>query len=198
MNPIWLPASLFGGFFQAWRTALQQRLRAELSVSGAGLVRYLYGLPCALAFAAIWLTIRHDAVPPERALQVLEAVRRRLETRHNTDQPYGDWGMMCAYPPFKHRADTHSKSSFAFRYHNGSDWPWLDGVYAEERLRRGLPGWRYPMVRWWEICLEKGWMGAVEYFSPPWGRGSLLQGWSAMPAAVALKYRDAVLKGDAD
>jgi hypothetical protein len=41
-------------------------------------------------------------------------------------------------------------------------------------------------------------MGAVEYFSPPWGRGSLLQGWSAMPAAVALKYRDVVLNGDPD
>src|SRR3546814_19955581 len=63
MNPIWLPASLFGGLFQAWRTALQQRLRAELSVSGAGLVRYLYGLPFALCFAAIWLTMRGDAVP---------------------------------------------------------------------------------------------------------------------------------------
>lgn len=63
MNPIWLPAALFGGFFQAWRTALQQRLRAELSVSGAGLVRYLYGLPFAMLFAAIWLSIQHMAVP---------------------------------------------------------------------------------------------------------------------------------------
>ena len=63
MNPIWLPASLFGGLFQAWRTALQQRLRAELSVSGAGLIRYLYGVPFALAFATIWLTIQRDAVP---------------------------------------------------------------------------------------------------------------------------------------
>lgn len=142
--------------------------------------------------------LRHDAVPEERALQVLEAVRNRLESRHNPAQGFGDWGMMCVYPPFKHKEDTRSKSAFAYRYHNGSDWPWLDGLYAEERLRRGLSGWRYPMVRWWEFCLEKGWMGAVEYFSPPWGRGSLLQGWSAMPAAVALKYKDVVLKGDPD
>lgn len=63
MNPIWLPASLFGGFFQAWRTALQQRLRAELSVSGAGLVRYLYGLPFAMGLAAVWLSVRPMAVP---------------------------------------------------------------------------------------------------------------------------------------
>ena len=63
MNPIWLPASLLGGLFQAWRTALQQRLRAELSVSGAGLVRYLYGLPFALILAAIWLAIQNETVP---------------------------------------------------------------------------------------------------------------------------------------
>lgn len=64
MNPIWLPASLLGGLFQAWRTALQQRLRAELSVSGAGLVRYLYGLPFAILFAMFWLWLRGISVPP--------------------------------------------------------------------------------------------------------------------------------------
>lgn len=63
MNPIWLPASLLGGLFQAWRTALQQRLRAELSISGAGLVRYLYGLPFALVFAIIWLSIQSESIP---------------------------------------------------------------------------------------------------------------------------------------
>lgn len=63
MNPIWLPASLLGGLFQAWRTALQQRLRAELSVSGAGLVRYLYGVPFAFFLAAIWLAMQGDASP---------------------------------------------------------------------------------------------------------------------------------------
>jgi hypothetical protein len=142
--------------------------------------------------------LRYDATPRDKALEVLAAVRARLETRHNPKQAFGDWGVMCAYPPFKHREDVRSKTAFAFRYHNGADWPWLSGLYAEERLRRGLSGWRYPMLRWWETCLERGWMGAVEYFSPPWGRGSLLQGWSAMPAAAALKYRDVVLKGDPD
>ncbi|WP_443030545.1 EamA family transporter [Sphingopyxis sp.] len=64
MNPIWLPASLLGGLFQAWRTALQQRLRAELSVSGAGLVRYLYGLPFAFGLAGIWLWLQGAHLPP--------------------------------------------------------------------------------------------------------------------------------------
>jgi glycogen debranching enzyme len=106
--------------------------------------------------------------------------------------------MLCAWPPFRRRADTRAKSVFAFRYHNGADWPWLDALYAGERLRRGLPGWRYPLTRWWESCLANGWAGPVEYFSPPFGRGCLLQGWSALPAATALAHADAVLAGDLD
>ena len=39
-----------------------------------------------------------------------------------------------------------------------ADWPWLDGLYAGELLRRGRPGWRYPLTRWWESCLANGWM----------------------------------------
>lgn len=60
---IWLPASLLGGLFQAWRTALQQRLRSELSISAAGLVRYLYGLPFAFLFLGIWLAASGQALP---------------------------------------------------------------------------------------------------------------------------------------
>ena len=132
--------------------------------------------------------LRHDAVSEADAAAMLDAMATRLETRSNPDQPHGDWGVMCAWPPFSRRADLRSKTAFPYRYHNGSDWPWLDGLYAGELLRRGRPGSRYPLTRWWEVCLARGWMGAVEYFAPPWGRGSLLQGWSSMPAAMVVKY----------
>jgi hypothetical protein len=137
-----------------------------------------------------------DATRPGRALAVLDAIRGRLETRSNDRQPYGDWGMLCAFPPYRRRADLRSKSAFPFRYHNGGAWPWLDGLYAGQRLRRGLGGWRYPLTRWWEICLANGWPAAVEHYSPPYGRGSLLQAWSSLPAAVAVSWRQAVLAGD--
>ncbi|MDM9623873.1 GH116 family glycosyl hydrolase [Rhizobium sp. S96] len=137
--------------------------------------------------------LRFGAVSPERAKIVLGKVQEILESRNNKTQPYGDWGVLCAFPPFKRPKDTREKSYFAYRYHNGSDWPYLTGLYAEQRLAYGLDGFEYPLLRWWETCLEQGWMGAVEYFSPPWGRGSLLQGWSSMPAAAALAYRDRVL-----
>jgi glycogen debranching enzyme len=138
--------------------------------------------------------VRSGAVPEGKARRLLGAMAVLLESRHNAAQPYGDWGVLCAFPPYKRVKDVRAKTAFPFRYHNGSDWPYWDGVYAEERLKRGLGGARYALTRWWEYCLEQGWAGAVEYFSPPFGRGSLLQGWSAMPAAVLLKYGLAALE----
>lgn len=133
--------------------------------------------------------LRFEAVTAERAKTVLGHVQSLLETRNNDKQPYGDWGVMCAWPPFKRPADTRAKSAFAYRYHNGSDWPYLSGLYAEQRLKYGLDGWDYPMLRWWQTSLENGWIGSVEYFAPPFGRGSLLQGWTGMSAAAILEYK---------
>ncbi|MDQ0455854.1 GH116 family glycosyl hydrolase [Rhizobium paknamense] len=137
---------------------------------------------------------RFDAIPAEKARSLLGHVQQVLETRNNQSQPYGDWGVMCAWPPFKRPADTRAKSAFAYRYHNGSDWPYLSGLYAEQRLRFGLADWSYPLTRWWQTSLENGWIGSVEYFSPPFGRGSLLQGWTGMHAAAILAYRERVEK----
>lgn len=128
-----------------------------------------------------------DALPESDVLTFLGAVQRRLER---------PWGLACADPPYRRRADLRAKSAFPGRYHNGGDWPWLDGLYARERLRRGLPGWRHPLTRWWETCLARGWPGAVEHLSPAFGRGSLIQAWSSLPAAVALEHGEAVLSGD--
>jgi drug/metabolite transporter (DMT)-like permease len=52
--PIWLPATLLAGALQAWRTAVQRRVSKTLSVNAAGLVRYLYGLPVAIAMVLIY------------------------------------------------------------------------------------------------------------------------------------------------
>lgn len=132
--------------------------------------------------------LRYDAALPARRDAVLAAVRQNLESRRNAAQPWGDWGMICAYPPFARRDDLRGKTTFAYRYHNGADWPWLDGLCAREMLRAGIAGWEYPLLRWWEVSLAQGWTGAVEYYSPPFGAGSPLQGWSALPAAVALEF----------
>ena len=60
---IWLPATLLAALFQAWRTAVQQRVRAELSVNAAGLVRYLYGLPVGILLLVLYLRWTGSALP---------------------------------------------------------------------------------------------------------------------------------------
>lgn len=52
---MWIPVTLLAAGFQTSRTAMQQRLRSLLSVSGAGLVRYVYGAPISLAAVGIAL-----------------------------------------------------------------------------------------------------------------------------------------------
>lgn len=126
------------------------------------------------------MAVRFGAAPPERADRVLDAVRSRLQTRHNPHQPYGDWGVMCCWPPYRKGADLFAKSAQAYNYHNGAEWPYLSAIYAAILLERGDPGWRYPLTRWWEIQLERGWLTPVEYHSPAHGHGALLQGWSGM------------------
>jgi drug/metabolite transporter (DMT)-like permease len=51
---LWLPATLLAGLLQAWRTAVQARVRDTLSVNAAGLVRYLYGLPVAILLLSLY------------------------------------------------------------------------------------------------------------------------------------------------
>jgi hypothetical protein len=132
------------------------------------------------------VALRTGLASPAQADSMLAATSTLLETRHNHHQPYGDWGVMSTYPPYLPSTRRRAKSRFAYRYHNGSDWPYLDGIYAEALLTGGHQGWRYPLTRWFEYGLERGWPTPVEYFSPPWGRGSPLNGWSSMPAAAML------------
>jgi len=95
------------------------------------------------------------------------------------------------------RAGPHgtAASAFAYRYHNGADWPVWDGLYAELLVEAGMPGWEYPLLRWWQVGLAQGWASPVEYYSPPYGRGAVLQAWSSLPAAVALRWRQRVVAG---
>ena len=60
---IWLPATFLAGLFQAWRTAVQQRVRAELSVNAAGLVRYLFGFPVGCLLLASYLLFARTSLP---------------------------------------------------------------------------------------------------------------------------------------
>ena len=61
--PLWIAATLSAALFQTWRTALQQKLRGQLSVNGAGVVRYLYGVPFGLALLLLYVAATGQWVP---------------------------------------------------------------------------------------------------------------------------------------
>jgi drug/metabolite transporter (DMT)-like permease len=63
LSPLWLPVTVAAALFQSWRTALQQRLRGQLSVNAAAVVRYLYGVPVGAALLAMYLAIVGDSLP---------------------------------------------------------------------------------------------------------------------------------------
>jgi len=63
--PLWVLITVVAALFQTWRTALQQRLRGTLSLNGAAVVRYLYGVPFGLLIlGSYWLIMGGSFGPP--------------------------------------------------------------------------------------------------------------------------------------
>lgn len=129
------------------------------------------------------ISLLFNIADKEKKEKTLQAMENILETRNNSHQKYGDWGVMSVWPIFKSRKHLFSKSSFPYRYHNGSDWPYLSSIYALVRKQEGKD-YDYPLTRWWKYSLEKGWINPIEYYSPVYPRGSLNQGWSSMAATL--------------
>jgi drug/metabolite transporter (DMT)-like permease len=63
LSPLWLPMTLAAALFQCWRTALQQKLRGQLSVNAAAVVRYLYGLPVGACLLLLYMTVSGGSLP---------------------------------------------------------------------------------------------------------------------------------------
>jgi drug/metabolite transporter (DMT)-like permease len=71
---MWMIVTLAAAIFQTSRTAMQQKLRALLSVSGAGFVRYMWGAPIAFAAVAVIALTGHDLPsPPARFWPLIAA-----------------------------------------------------------------------------------------------------------------------------
>jgi drug/metabolite transporter (DMT)-like permease len=73
LSPLWLPVTLAAALFQTWRTAMQQKLRGQLSVNAAAVVRYLYGVPVGALLLLLYLLAFGGALPPVSGLFLLLA-----------------------------------------------------------------------------------------------------------------------------
>lgn len=63
MIPGWIAFTVTAALFQCWRTAMQQRLRGQLSVNAAGVVRYLYGVPVGAAILGLYALAAGTPLP---------------------------------------------------------------------------------------------------------------------------------------
>jgi drug/metabolite transporter (DMT)-like permease len=63
LSPLWLPVTLAAALFQCWRTALQQKLRGQLSVNAAAVVRYLYGVPAGALLLGLYMLAFGGGLP---------------------------------------------------------------------------------------------------------------------------------------
>jgi drug/metabolite transporter (DMT)-like permease len=62
--PAWVFVTLVAALFQTWRTALQQKLRGTLSLNGAAVVRYLYGVPFGLLILGSYWVVAGGSFGP--------------------------------------------------------------------------------------------------------------------------------------
>ena len=142
------------------------------------------------------VTVLYSIAPRDRAASVLKNMERYLESKNNTEQKAGDFGVLSVYPFYKPNRSVVLKSSLPYYYHNGGDWPYLSAAYAYAKMMYGME-YKYPLTRWFEYNLGKLNFTPVEFFAPPHPDGSLLQGWSAL-GQLCYSYPDGDFFADRD
>ncbi|MBR1974341.1 MAG: hypothetical protein IKA20_00655 [Clostridia bacterium] len=129
------------------------------------------------------LTYLFGIANEERSNRMLDAMERMLETKNNSLQKAGDYGVMCVYPFYKSMSAAYFKSSQDYEYHNGGNWPYWSAIYAYAKYLAGRD-YRYPLESWFSYNLKQGIFTPIEYFSPCRKSGSTLQAWSGAAAFV--------------
>lgn len=119
----------------------------------------------------------------EKSIRMLKNMEALLETRNNTEQKAGDYGVMCVYPFYKNIQSTCHKSAQPYYYHNGANWPYWSAVYAYAKRKFGME-YHYALESWFDYNVKRGNYTPIEFFSPPQADGSLLQAWSGAAAFV--------------
>ena len=123
-------------------------------------------------------------IPTTKNRKLLFESLEVLETRNNNDQPYGDWGVLNAWPIY------YEGPNADYYYQNGTDWPFLDAMNAGARLKYRNDGWEYPLTRWWTYLQEEDREPEElpEFVSPIDASNGTSQAWSVAPIVSAIKY----------
>lgn len=71
---LWIPLTIAAAFLQNIRSAMQKHLKGKLSTLGAAYVRFLYGLPIALAYFVLLIWIEGASIPAISGIFLLYAL----------------------------------------------------------------------------------------------------------------------------
>lgn len=127
------------------------------------------------------LAILYDVIYAENREKLFTSLLN-LETKRNSEMLYGDWGVLNAFPLYSNMN--------AYKYQNGTDWPFLDGMNAGARLKYSNSDWYYPLTRWWTYFNENKEQGQLlpEFVSPIDQSHGLSQAWSVNPMTSFVRY----------
>jgi len=184
-----------GRDFADWATGAQRAINRRLWDEGRGYyldyIRSYTGLVEDHVAVDTVVTALYGLASEGQSHRLLDRLAQTLETRHNTQQYYGDWGVMGCFPFYKERDDLTGRSAWCYSYHNGAAWPGWSGIYALASLLHRHGDWRYALERWWTYGLEQYWFTPVEYYAPPYDapefrKSALLYAWSSMAAAAMI------------
>lgn len=138
------------------------------------------------------ITALYGIASESQSVRLLALARNELETRF-ADPRLAEWGILACNPLYERPSETVRSSFLPYSYHNGGDWPYLDGIDALVRLWMRDENWRYPLLGWWRYGLERNWLTPAEVYSAyyPDGRAlsddfGLRQAWSSMPGAAVI------------
>lgn len=117
----------------------------------------------------------------ERKRKMLEKMERILESKNNKEHSFGSFGTFSVFPPYQYKEHLVEKSSYPYYYHNGSDWPYFSSMYALTKFKNDME-YEYSLFQWFHTMVEQGHYTPIEFYTPTYPVGGMLQGWSGVGA----------------
>ncbi len=125
----------------------------------------------------------------EKTERLLDGISALLETKNNTRQQAGDFGVMSVYPFYRGFDRCYNESSQEYEHQNGAAHPALSALVAYAELRNGRDH-TYALTSSFDWSVKHGIYVPVDYYSPCAPPGTQLAAWNSV-AAMVYDWQDA-------
>ena len=124
------------------------------------------------------LAVLFGIADEEKTRRLLDNVEKILETRNNTSQKAGDFGVMCVYPFYRGLGRSFHRNLQDYQFHNGAAWPYWSALVAYAEMMNGRD-YTYALTSSFDWNVKRGNYTPIEHYSPICPSGALLQGAAA-------------------